>query len=170
MNAPAPLDDKTMKLGLLLETAQTQQRLIGLSLRQLKAHTQELDDIVREQIRRTLAEEFGALVEEAARALQVLRDLKRSARLQIASWTMLATIIVSAIAVLCVWWLIPSQAQISALRLKQQQLSTAIDTLQQLGGRIDLRRCGDTERWCVRVERQAPAYGEQSDYYVVKGY
>ena len=39
-----------MKLGLLMETAQTQQRVIASSLKQLKAHTQELDNIVREQI------------------------------------------------------------------------------------------------------------------------
>jgi hypothetical protein len=49
-------------------------------------------------------------------------------------------------------------------------MSAAIASLDERGGRIDLRRCGDSERWCVRVDRQAPVYGAQSDYYVLKGY
>jgi outer membrane murein-binding lipoprotein Lpp len=170
MSTPAPLDEDTMKLGLLMETAQMQQKLIASSLKQLKAHTQELDSIVREQIRRTLAEEFGALIEEAARAAQLLRALKRAATWQFASWTVLATLLVGAISMLCVWCLVPSTAKINALRSREQQLTAAIDALEQRGGRIDLRRCGTSDRWCVRVDRQAPAYGEQSDYYVVKGY
>jgi hypothetical protein len=170
MSTPAPLDEETMKLGLLMETAQTQQRVIASSLKQLKAHTQELDNIVREQIRRTLAEEFGALIEEAAQAAQLLGALKQAARWQFASWTVLATVLVSAMSMLCVWCLVPSNAQISAMRARQQQLAVAIDALEQRGGRIDLRRCGSSDRWCVRVDRQAPTYGEQSDYYVVKGY
>ena len=102
-----------MKLGLLMETAQTQQRVIASSLKQLKAHTQELDNIVREQIRRTLAEEFGALIEEAAQAAQLLGALKQAARWQFASWTVLATVLVSAMSMLCVWCLVPSNAQIN---------------------------------------------------------
>jgi hypothetical protein len=35
---------------------------------------------------------------------------------------------------------------------------------------VDLRHCGSDQRWCVRVDRKAPAYGEQGDYLVVKGY
>ena len=38
------------------------------------------------------------------------------------------------------------------------------------GGRIDLRHCGEANRLCVRVERKAPFYGENSDYAVLKGY
>jgi Na+-transporting NADH:ubiquinone oxidoreductase subunit NqrB len=170
MSTPAQLDPDTMKLGLMMETAQTQQRLTASTLKQLKAHTQELDNIVREQIRRTLTDEFGALIEEAEHAIQLLRGLKQATRWQFASWTILATVLVGAISMFCVWCLVPSSAQISALRTRQQQLIAAIDALEQRGGRIDLRRCGSSDRWCVRVDRQAPTYGEQSDYYVVKGY
>jgi len=76
MNAPAPLDQNQLNHGLLLETAQTQQRLIGASLRQLKAHTQGLDAVVRDQIRRTLIEELGAVVEHSARAVRTLQALE----------------------------------------------------------------------------------------------
>jgi hypothetical protein len=159
-----------MKLGLLLETAQSQQRLIASGLKQLRNHTQELDAIVREQIRGSLSEEFGALIEESARAVQTLRALKHAAELRFGCWLLAATLIVGALAALSVWWLLPSRSQIEALRAKQTQMSAAIASLDERGGRIDLRRCGDSERWCVRVDRQAPVYGAQSDYYVLKGY
>jgi hypothetical protein len=45
-----------------------------------------------------------------------------------------------------------------------------VEALEQRGGLLDLRRCGNDARWCVRVDRHAPAYGEQADYLVVKGY
>ena len=79
MNTSQPLDDASMKIGLLLETTQAQQQLAASSLRQLEGHTQELDAIVREQIRHTLVEELGAVVEESAHAIRSLRALERSA-------------------------------------------------------------------------------------------
>jgi hypothetical protein len=170
MNAQVPLDEAALKYGLLLETAQTQQKLIASSLRQLKGHTQELDAIVREQIRRTLVEELGAVVEESARAIQALRALERAAKLRFISWTMAASLLSGAASALSAWWLLPSPSDISALRLKREQLVATIESLEQRGGLIDLRRCGSDERWCVRVDRRAPAYGEQADYLVVKGY
>lgn len=169
MNAPASLDETSMKFGLLLETTQAQQQLVASSIRQLEGHTQDLDTIVREQIRRTLIEELGAVVEESARAVQSLRALERSARLRFMGWTLTSTLLSGAAAALAAWWLFPSPSQIDALRLKREQLAAAIDSLEQRGGLVDLRRCGD-QRWCVRVDRRAPAYGEQADYFVVKGY
>jgi hypothetical protein len=159
-----------MKAGLLMETTQSQQRLIAASLKQLKNHTQELDTVVREQIQRTLTEEFGALVEESAQVLRNLRALQKSAGRQFASWTVAVTASLSLLTLLSAWWLLPSPSQINALRLRQEQLTAVIDNLEQRGARIDLRRCGNSGRWCVRVDRQAPTYGEQSDYYVLKGY
>jgi len=170
MNASQPLDDASMKFGLLLETTQAQQQLAASSLRRLEGHTQELDGIVREQIRRTLVEELGAVVEESAHAIRSLRALERSARLRFMVWTLTTTLLSGAAGAVSAWWLLPSTSQINALRLKREQLLTAIDTMEHRGGLIDLRRCGTVQRWCVRVDRRAPAYGEQADYFVVKGY
>jgi hypothetical protein len=110
------------------------------------------------------------VVEESARAVRSLRALERSARLRFVVWTLTTTLLSAAASALSAWWLLPSSSQIDALRLRRDQLLIAIDTLEQRGGRIDLRRCGTVQRWCVRVERRAPAYGEQADYFVVKGY
>ncbi len=159
-----------MQFGLLLETAQTQQRLIASSIKQLRTHTTQFDGIVREQIRSSLSVEFGALVEESARAVETLRALKQAAGLRFAAWVAATTLTLGAIMLLVAWWLLPSSSQLEALRAREIQLNSAIATLEQRGGRIDLRHCGDSERWCVRVDRKAPAYGEQADYFVVKGY
>lgn len=170
MNASQSLDDASMKFGLLLETTQAQQQLAASSLRQLEGHTQELDAVVREQIRHTLVEELGAVAEESAHAIRSLRALEHSARLRFLVWTLTTTLLSGVASALSAWWLLPSTSQIDALRLKREQLLTAIDTLQQRGGLVDLRRCGTVQRWCVRVDRHAPAYGEQADYFVIKGY
>ena len=50
-----------------------------------------------------------------------------------------------------------------------ERMRADFDTMER-GGLLDLRRCGNDARWCVRVDRHAPAYGEQADYLVVKGY
>ena len=50
--------DDTMKLGLLMEAAHAQQALAENALERLKAHASDLDDIVREEVRRTLVEEL----------------------------------------------------------------------------------------------------------------
>jgi len=170
MNASPALDADSMKIGLLLETAETQQRLIASELTRLQAHTDGLDEIVRDQIRRTLTEELATVVEEAARVASALRWLERAARLRNAAWAV-ATVGLGAVATgLSAWWLLPTPAEMSTLRSKREQLRSEVAILEQQGARIDLRRCGDDQRWCVRVERQGPVFGRQADYLIVKGY
>ena len=48
-SAPA-IDDATMKFGLLMESAQAHQKLAETHLEKLRAHTQDLDGVVREEI------------------------------------------------------------------------------------------------------------------------
>ena len=170
MTAAAPLDDASLQCGLLLESAQVQQKAIASSLKQLKAHTQELDTLVREQIRCTLVEELGALIEESTRAIQAVRALERAARARLFAAALMVTLLSGAAMALCAWRLLPSAGELDALRLRREQLTAALERLEQRGGLIDLRRCGADQRWCVRVDRKAPAYGEQADYLVVKGY
>jgi hypothetical protein len=170
MSATAPIDEPSMKFGLLLETAHAQQGLVESGLRQLHEHTQGLDSVVREQIRRTLIEELGTLVEESARAVAALRALERAFKLRVLLSSVMTTLLSGAATALAAWWLLPTPDQLAALRVQRDQLSAAIATLERQAGRIDLRRCGSEQRWCVRIDRLAPTYGEQADYRVVKGY
>src|SRR5580693_6182931 len=76
---PAAMDETTMKFGLLMESAQTHQKLADAHLERLRAHTQDLDGVVREEIRRTLVEELREVTAESNRAVHALRGMKRAA-------------------------------------------------------------------------------------------
>jgi hypothetical protein len=164
------MEGETMKLGLLMEAAHAQQALGQAALEKLRAHMQGLDEMVREEIRRTLTDQLQVLGNDARRAAEALRSLRRTANLRTALWTMGVTALCSCMSLCEVWWVTPSQAEIAALRTKRDELASTVAKLNQQGGRVDLRRCGDGSRLCVRIDRKAPAYGETADYFVVKGY
>jgi hypothetical protein len=170
MNAVTAIDEPAMKYGLLLEAAQAQQELIESGVRELREHTRGLDAVVREQIRRTLIEELGAVVEESNRAVDALRLLERGAKVRLVVSSLLATLLSGAAAAAAAWWLLPSPDQVRSLQAQRDRLAAEIELLDRQAGLIDLRRCGTERRWCVRIDRQAPVYGEQSDYLVVRGY
>jgi hypothetical protein len=164
------VDDGTLKLGLLMETAHSHQDVVEGSLQRLQAHTQELDRVVRDEIRRAFVAEFGELMEEGARAAEVLRGLGRAATRRTAWLGAIIGVLPSVMAALLLSCWLPTPGEIAALRIEHARLSDAIARLVGSGGRIDLRRCGDSSRLCVRVDRHAPVYGEHSDYLVVQGY
>ena len=82
MSARRRIDDATMKVGLLMESAQAHQKLAETHLEKLRAHTQDLDGVVREEIRRTLIEELQDLAAESKRAAQALNGMKRAANMR----------------------------------------------------------------------------------------
>jgi hypothetical protein len=166
----AGIGDEAMRLGLLMEAAQAQQRLGQESLERLAAHTRELDALVRDEIRRTVAEELGSVADESRRAAESLRRLRRVANVRVLSWTVSIAAVCSAVAIGEAWWILPSQREVAALRARRDVLADNVTRLEQRGGAIDLRRCGERARLCVRVDRQAPAYGAHADYLIVKGY
>lgn len=164
------MEDDTLKIGLLMEAAQAQQALAETVLESLKRHMSALDEVVRDEIRHALVEELQALGNENQRAAESLRRLGRAANVRMALWSIGLTLLCTAIPLCAQWWLVPSQREISTLRLQRDQLLANVTSLQERGGRIELRRCGGTDRLCVRVDRKAPAYGDAGDYLVVKGY
>jgi hypothetical protein len=164
------MEDVTLKIGLLMEAAQAQQTLAETVLDRLKEHMSAIDDVVRDEIRHALVEELRVLGQESQRAAESLRRLGRAANTRMVLWSIGLTVLCTAIPMCGQWWLIPSQGEIAALRHERDTLAANIGSLQGRGGRIDLRRCGGTDRLCVRVDRKAPAYGDAGDYLVVKGY
>ncbi len=164
------MDEATMKIGLLMEAAQAQQKAADSSLRKLKAATHDLAASVREEVRRAVLEELHSLEADSKRACEALHAVRRAANTRVLVWSIGITLVCSAIPVALTCLIIPSGADIAALRAKHDELATKIASLQEQGGRIELRRCGENGRLCVRVDRKAPTYGEQSDYLVVRGY
>jgi hypothetical protein len=166
----AAADDATMKIGLLMESAFAHQSLVAAQLDKLRAHTQDLDSVVRDEIRRTLVEELQMLTAESTRATQSLQKLGRGAGRRGAVSSLMLMLIGALVPLGVARWALPSAAEVSSLRARRDELSVNVAKLEQLGGRIDWRRCGDSRRLCVRVDRKAPSYGEKSDYYVLDGY
>jgi hypothetical protein len=164
------IDDATVKFGLLMESAQTHQRLAESQLDKLRAHTQDLDGVVRDEIRRTLVEELQLLTAEMTRATRALQRIRRRAGLRQAWWGFLLTLLCALVPLIVARWALPSAAEISTLRARRDELSLSIAQLEQRGGRIDWRHCGDARRLCVRVDRKAPTFGERGDFYVIEGY
>jgi uncharacterized protein involved in exopolysaccharide biosynthesis len=164
------VDDDTMKVGLLMESAQAHQKLAEAHLEKLRAHTQDLDDVVREEIRRTLVDEFQALTAESDRAARALREIKRAANMRGLTWNVGIAVLCTAIPSAIVHYALPSQSDIAAMRAQRDSLAQNVAHLERRGGKVDWRSCGDSARLCVRVDRKAPVFGANADYYVVNGY
>lgn len=159
-----------MKLGLLMEAAQANQKAADSGLKKLKAVANELATVVREEVRRVMLDEIQCLAADSKRAADALQAVRRAASIRVLIWGLGITAVCSAVPLGLACWIIPSQAQIASLRARRDHLAIQIANLEERGGRIDLRRCGQGARLCVRVDRKAPMYGEQSDYLVVRGY
>ncbi len=164
------MNDDAFKVGLLMESAQAHQKVVEENLERLSAHTRDLDTVVRDEIRRTLLAELQGVATESKRAAQALQGMRRAISLRSALWSIGVAALSAAIPCAVVLRVLPSQADIAALRLTRDQLTANVVRLEKLGGRVDWRHCGDSSRLCVRVERKAPAYGAQADYLIVKGY
>jgi hypothetical protein len=165
-----PIDDVTLKFGLLMESAQAHQKLAETQLERLHSHTRDLDGVVRDEIRRTLVDELKTLTAETTHAAQALRRIRRAGARRGAVWSLLIALLCALIPVCAARWMLPSPAELAALRVKRDEMNSNLQRLQQLGGRIEWRRCGEANRLCIRVDRKAPTFGEKGDYFVVEGY
>ena len=164
------IDDTTMKVGLLMESAQAHQKLAESHLEQLCAHTQGLDAVVRDEIRRTLIEELHSLWAESKRATEAVRRIQGGATVRAGLWSTVIAILSIGIPMAIMRWALPSGSEVAALRLRRDELSASVAILEGRGGRIDWRHCGERARLCVRVDRKATTYGENADYFIVAGY
>ena len=78
--------------------------------------------------------------------------MKRPADARVTFWTLGVTAIAVAIALFVAWWVLPTPAEIAALRTERD-------------ARADLHRCG--RGTCVfRLGLKAPRYDESSDYWL----
>jgi hypothetical protein len=162
--------DKTLAFGLLMESAQAHQRVAEHQLERLRQHTQELDGVVRDEIKRTLIEELKELSAETQQAVRSMQRAQRGAGVRSALWSVGVTTLCASIPVCVAEFILPSTQEIGVLRAQREQLSMSVAALQRQGGRIELKHCGADGHLCVRVDLKAPKYGEKADFYVVAGY
>jgi len=164
------MQDSTVKIGLLLEAAESQQAMAAEALERLRQHAAGLDSIVREEIRATLVEELQDVHQHSQLAAGSLRVLARRANLRVAVLGGALVLLASVVPFALAWWLLPSPAEVAALRASRDLLSADVARLRREGATVDLKHCGPEQRLCARVDRAAPRYGEAADYVVLKGY
>jgi hypothetical protein len=164
------VDDMTMSVGLLMESVQGQQKLATQALERLSSITEGLDVVVRGELRQAFVEEFQAVRVASREAAEAFQRAGRAANLRLAVWMLAINAALCGVPLIVAASVVPTRAELSALRGQRDELTAGVLRLQQRGGRIDLRSCGEARRLCVRVERSAPAYGLEADYLVVKGY
>jgi hypothetical protein len=163
------MDQDSVKLGLLMESAERQQKLSEAAIGKLNEQVQGLEAVVRDQIRCGISEEMKFVQAETQRAVEALKRVKRAANVRVTLWTIGLTVISAVLALFVAWWVLPTRAEIAALRTERDELASNVAVLNQRGARADLRRCG-TGHLCVRVDKNAPPYGDQRDYFVIRGY
>ena len=100
------VEDEEIKLGFLMETAQTHQQLAERVLEKLERHSQGLDTIVRQEIRRTLIQELRAVHEESERAANALRQVRQALKALRVWWSVVFPALSAAIAMLIVWFVV----------------------------------------------------------------
>jgi hypothetical protein len=164
------IDDETMAVGLLMESAQAHQKLAESQLQKLRDHTRDLDAVVRDEIRRTMVDELQMLTVETSRAIHALEKVRRSAGMRSILGNVALAVACTIAPVVVARLALPSAAEVAALKVRHDELTAKISKLEQRGGRIDLRQCGAGLRLCVQVDLKAPRFGEKADYYVLQGY
>ena len=157
-----------LEVGLLLETVQSQQRLAGETLAQLGEQLQSLERGVRADVAHAAREAFLELSAEADAVSTQLLGLRRAIGMRAALWSAAAALASAAVTVLAVRLLVPSVAQIDALRVRRALFAADVRRLREYGGSVELRRCGARGRLCVRVQRTGPVFGAHGDFLLVK--
>ena len=163
------MDESTMQTGLLMEAAQAQQKAVEALTQRLTEAVIGLDGVIRDELRRAFVEEFRALSATSQVAADSLNQVRRAAGLRMAAWAIAVSVATAAAPWLLSWAVLPSRAEIASLRSQRNELVEGIAELERRAGHIDLRRCGESARLCVRVERSAPVYGADGDYRIIKG-
>jgi hypothetical protein len=166
----AAMQDSTVKIGLLLEAAESHQATATEALEHLRRHAAGLDAVVREEIRATLVEELQDLHRHSQLAAGSLRALARRANFRAVALGGALILLASAVPFALAWWLLPSPAEVAALRANRDALNADIARLRREGAAVDFKRCGPEQRLCARVDRAAPRYGAAADYVVLEGY
>jgi hypothetical protein len=159
----------SVKLGLLMESAERHQKLAEAAIGKLNEQTQDLQAVVRDQIRHAVVEEMKNVRAETQSAVESLQRVKRAANARVTLWTLGLTSISAGVALFVAWCVLPTPAEIAKLRIERDELASNLAVLDQLGARADVRRCG-TAHLCVRVDLKAPRYGVSSDYLILRGY
>jgi hypothetical protein len=163
------MDQDNIKLGLLMESAQAHQKLAEAAIAKLNEQAKGFESLATHQIERALGEALKSVHAQTQSLFETLQRAKRAANLRSALWALGTTAAAIGVALFVAWCVLPTAAELTALRSERDELAANVAVLDHRGARADIRRCG-ARHLCVRVDLEAPRYGEGSDYLIIKGY
>ncbi len=158
------MDDTALQTGLLLDLAKQQHETADGALKRLAEHTQSLDPILRDTLRRALTAELHNLQAELDAAAAALRAIHRTARTRALWMTPVFAILGAVAGLLPVLAFVPSRAEIA----ERQAIVAALDAR---GGAAHLTHCAraqDAAQLCARIDKASGSFGPEGDYYILK--
>ena len=165
------LDPEERKIAALFAAFEEINGRVDNAARRLEQSVVNLDPAVRQTVREVLAKELKAIELQVAQTTASLDRMRRAADWRQILMSGGLALLVVVITLGGFWLLTPSRDEMTRLRAEREQLQAAVDLLASRGGRADLKTCGtSTEHLCVRVEPGLGRYGDQKDYFVIRGY
>jgi hypothetical protein len=157
------LDPEEPKIATLLAAFEEVHARVEQATRRFEQSVGTLEPAVRQTI--------ATLEQQVDRTSAALEGMPRAAGWRQVLLGGALAVVVAGITLGCFWLLTPSREELKALRAERAQLQSAIDLLASRGGRADFKTCGaGNVHLCVRVGPRLGRYGEEKDYFVVKGY
>jgi hypothetical protein len=138
------MDQDSVKLGLLIETAERHQKLAAAAITTLSEQTQGLEAMVRDQIRRAVVEEMKTVRAETQSAVEALQSVKRAANARVTLWTLGLTAISVGVALFVAWCVLPTP-RLKSRRYAPNAISSRA-TLQSSINAVRGRICGGAGR------------------------
>ncbi|MGH2448228.1 MAG: hypothetical protein ACRDFS_06450 [Chloroflexota bacterium] len=158
------MDDAALQAGLLLDLAKQQHAAADAAVKRLTEHTQSLDTVIRDTLRRTLIAELGEFQAELDEAVAALHRVHLTAGNRALWITPIFAVLGASLGFLPMLAFVPTRVEIA----DRQATVAALDGR---SGAFDVRHCArgrGAPKVCVRIDKARGAFGPDGDYYVLR--
>lgn len=168
------MDDEMRKIGMLIAAFDDERQRLQATIGALNQTGAKLQSEVKTAAHDAVDDALKDLQPQIHKSTQALIDIQRLSLWRAAWQHAIVAVVAMAIALLGVWWYVPSQSDIAARRAERDELAASIDELTKRGAKMKTIGCGPKSRLCVLVDRAAGTFGVAGNkddvYMIVKGY
>jgi hypothetical protein len=168
------VDSQETKIAVLIAAFDTEHGRVQGAITALNQTGEQLKREVSSAAKGAVQAALKDLNADIEKASKVLIDLQGLSLWRASLQHLAVAVVAMAIALLGVWWYVPSQSDIAARRAMRDELQASIDDLTKRGAKMKTIGCGPKSRLCVLVDRAAGTFGVAGNkddvYMIVKGY
>lgn len=168
------MDSQETKIAVLIAAFDTEHGRVQGAITALNQTGEQLKREVSSAAKAAVQAALKDLNADIEKASKVLTDLQGLSLWRASLQHLAVAVVAMAIALLGVWWYVPSQSDITARRAERAELQASIDDLTKRGAKMKTIACGPKSRLCVLVDRAAGTFGVAGNkddvYMIVKGY